>query len=263
MTSLSPSQRWSSTARDGRQPGFAQIWCELARGELELSEGRSAQAAERLTLLVTRLDELGVGDANLDPGPDLVDALLRVGEVEAATRAARRYASVAGPDARPWTVARVQRALGLVAPDEACDAPFALALVSHARTRDTFEAARTRLAYGMRLRRAGRRVDARPVLREVLSTFEDLGAGLWAESARVELAATGERVPPRAPTGPDSLTPQELQVCLLLADGRTTREAAAALFLSPKIIEYHLRKAYSKLAIHSRQELGEVLADLG
>ncbi|WP_068327255.1 hypothetical protein [Janibacter terrae] len=146
MTSLSPSQRWSSTARDGCQPGVAQIWCELARGELELSEGRSAQAAERLTLLVTRLDELGVGDANLDPGPDLVDALLRVGEVEAATRAARRYASVAGPDARPWTVARVQRALGLVAPDEACDAPFALALVSHARTRDTFEAARTRLA---------------------------------------------------------------------------------------------------------------------
>ena len=131
-----------------------------------------------------------------------------------------------------------------------------------ALTRDVFETARTRLSYGMRLRRAGRRVDARPVLREALTTFEDLGARLWADNTRTELEATGERVPPREPTGPGSLTPQELQVCLLLAEGRTTREAAAALFLSPKTIEYHLRKAYTKLGIHSREELAATLAGL-
>ena len=115
----------------------------------------------------------------------------------------------------------------------------------------------------MRLRRAGRRVDARPHLRTALTTFDDLGAVRWAANARTELEATGEKVPPRGDVGREALTPQELQVCLLLVDGRTTREAAAALFLSPKTVEYHLRKVYTRLGIHSRDELAVVLRGTG
>lgn len=241
---------------------FGEICCELALGDLALSEGDPRAAAEHLIDLVARLGDLGVGDADLDPGPELVDALLRVGEVAEATRAARRFASLAGPTARPWTRARVERALLLVASDEECEVHFRAALAQHALTRDVFEAARTRLSFGMRLRRAGRRVDARPVLREALTAFDGLGARLWAEATRAELEATGEKVAPRDPLGPGSLTPQELQVCLLLAEGRTTREAAAALFLSPKTIEYHLRKAYTKLGIHSREELAALLQEM-
>jgi DNA-binding NarL/FixJ family response regulator len=90
--------------------------------------------------------------------------------------------------------------------------------------------------------------------------FEDLGAAPWDELARTELAATGETARRRDPSTLDDLTPQELKVSLLLSGGKTTREAAAALFLSPKTIEYHLRNAYRKLCVRSRQELAEVLA---
>jgi DNA-binding CsgD family transcriptional regulator len=90
--------------------------------------------------------------------------------------------------------------------------------------------------------------------------FDRLGALPWAERARAELAATGETLRRRDPTTIDELTPQELQIALLLASGKTTREAAAALFLSPKTIEYHLRRVYLKLGIHSRTELAEALA---
>jgi DNA-binding CsgD family transcriptional regulator len=100
---------------------------------------------------------------------------------------------------------------------------------------------------------------ARERLRAAIEVFDDLGAAPWAELARVELAATGETARRRMPSSLDELTPQELQISLLLAEGRTTREAAAALFLSPKTIEFHLRNAYRKLAIHSRDELRDAV----
>jgi len=96
-------------------------------------------------------------------------------------------------------------------------------------------------------------------LRAALETFDDLGAAPWTEQARVELEASGETARRRDPSTIDDLTPQELKVAVVLAGGKTTREAAAALFLSPKTIEYHLRNAYRKLAVHSRDELRDAL----
>jgi DNA-binding CsgD family transcriptional regulator len=162
--------------------------------------------------------------------------------------------------AQPWSLARAYRARGMVAAESEFAGAFALALEEHGRTIDDFETARTQLAYGERLRRARSRALAREPLRAALETFERLDAGPWAERARTELAATGERVRRRDPTAVDELTPQELQIGLLLGGGKTTREAAATLFLSPKTVEYHLRHVYLKLGIHSREELAEALA---
>jgi DNA-binding CsgD family transcriptional regulator len=133
----------------------------------------------------------------------------------------------------------------------------------HALTPDSFEAARTRLAYGERLRRARNRVLAREQLRAAAEAFERLGAHPWAVRAHTELAATGETRRARDPGTLTELTPQELQIAVLLTGGRTTREAAAAPFLSPKTVEYHLRHVYQKLGIHSRDELARVLAAHG
>jgi DNA-binding CsgD family transcriptional regulator len=147
----------------------------------------------------------------------------------------------------------------LAAPDAHIDALFSAALAFHAKTLDGYETARTRLAYGTRLRRARRRSDARPHLRSALAMFEQLGAKPWADLAAIELQATGETVRRRDQNNAAVLTPQASQISLLLAEGKTTREVATALFLSPKTVEYHWRKVYTKLGIRSRAELAEAL----
>jgi DNA-binding CsgD family transcriptional regulator len=96
-----------------------------------------------------------------------------------------------------------------------------------------------------------------------VDVFDHLGADPWSEMARAELAATGETARRRDATTLNDLTPQELQIALSLAAGRTTRETAAALFLSPKTIEYHLRNVYRKLSIGSRNELTAAMTRLG
>ena len=101
---------------------------------------------------------------------------------------------------------------------------------------------------------------AREELRAALETFDRLGADPWSELTRVELEATGETARRRDASTLDALTPQELHIAQLLAAGKTTREAAAALFLSPKTVEYHLRHVYRKLGVGSRAELSETLA---
>lgn len=118
-----------------------------------------------------------------------------------------------------------------------------------------FERARTQLALGMRRRRSRRRADARAALHEALAYFERAGAEPWADQARAELRASGE-APARDTTGSlRALTAQELQVALIVAKGITNREAAAALFVSPKTVEFHLGNTYRKLGVRSRAEL--------
>lgn len=240
-----------------REIHWGEAWALFSLGDLELSLGSPGAALEHLQSLDRLLGSLSVGDPDLSPRAEIVDALLRLGRADEATAVAAAYVEAADAKGQPWARARACRCAGLLADD--FDGPFERALALHAETLDRFETARTSLAYGARLRRAGRRVDARAHLRGALDSFVGLGAEVWADQAATELDLTGERVPRRAVGGVASLTPQELQVALLLADGRTTREAAAALFLSPKTVEYHLRKVYTKLDIRSRDELSGVV----
>jgi DNA-binding CsgD family transcriptional regulator len=236
------------------------IWTTAALGELELALGQEAKAVAHFERQRELLRETAISDVDLSPGAELVDAYLRLGRGEEAARVAAGFIAAAEAKGQPWSLARALRCRGLLADDGELAAPFEAALGEHARTPDAFEEARTRLAYGQRLRRARQRVLAREQLRAAADTFERLDARPWADRARSELAATGETVRRRDPSTLDELTPQELQIALLLGEGRTTRETAAALFLSPKTIEYHLRHIYIKLDIHSREELAGALA---
>jgi len=236
-----------------------EIWTIAALGELELALGNAAQAAEHFEHQLRALGELGITDVDLVPAPELVDAYLRLGRRRDAELLTAEFRAAAVAKGQPWSLARGLRCEGLLAGDDDLAAAFESALLEHAQTPDAFEEARTRLAYGERLRRARDRVLAREQLRLALETFERLDARPWAERARTELAATGERLRRRDPSTVDELTPQELQIALALASGRTTRETAAALFLSPKTIEYHLRHVYDKFGIHSREELARAL----
>ena len=236
-----------------------EIWIAAALGELELGLGRPAQAAEHFERQQGLLTEAGITDVDLRPAPELVDAYSRLGRLDEARRVATAFRAAAEAKSQPWPVARALRAAALVAGDDSFADLFEAALTHHAQTPDAFEAGRTRLAYGERLRRARNRTLARAQLRAALDIFDQLGARPWAEQARAELAASGETLRRRDPSSIDELTPQELQIALRLAAGNTTRETAAALFLSPKTVEYHLRHVYMKLGTHTREELKDAL----
>jgi DNA-binding CsgD family transcriptional regulator len=239
---------------------LAEIWATAALGDLELGLGDAARAAAQFERQRQLLAELAITDADLSPAAELTEAYIRLGRDDEAREATAAFTAAADAKGQPWPLARALRSQGLLAADADFPAIFDHAIRLHAQTLDAFETARTRLAYGERLRRARNRVLAREQLRAALDIFEHLGAGPWADRASAELAATGETRRRRDPATIDELTPQELQIALALAGGRTTRETAAALFLSPKTVEYHLRHVYQKLGIHSREELAQALA---
>ena len=177
-----------------RQVNLALVWAQLALGDLELALGRPVAALREFGAADAFLVDLGIADVDLSPAPETVDALLRVGRHDDAASLAQDYTARASVKGQPWSRARAQRSLGLTGADDTLDRFFTVALELHAHTLDVFETACTQLAYGARLRRARRRVDARPVLRQALTAFQELGAAPWAERTAVELEATGEVV---------------------------------------------------------------------
>ncbi|TML82606.1 MAG: helix-turn-helix transcriptional regulator [Actinobacteria bacterium] len=225
-------------------------------GLLELGLSRPLAAIEKLVPVADLAERHGVREPGfLRYAPDLIEAYARAGEREAAMRELAKLAELAGALDRRWALAAVARLHGLLGTDDDLDEHFGAALELHEGAGSPFERARTELLYGERLRRAKRRVDAREHLRSATELFDGLGAAPWSEQARSELRASGESIPRRDPTAPEKLTPQELQIALQVAEGRTNRDVAAALFLSPKTVEFHLTRVYRKLSIHSRAEL--------
>jgi DNA-binding CsgD family transcriptional regulator len=233
--------------------GYYRERAERALGRLELARGRVAEAIERLEQVQQRLDQAGNWEANVTPTWDLVEAYVRVGELEKA-RALLKRAEEAMPPVSASEDATIKRCHGIVADEKSFEAAFERALALHNAEPFPFERARTGLAYGERLRRAGKRRRARDQLRAALAVFDDLGAAAWSARAQAELAAAGERLRP-AEVARESLTPRELQVALAVAEGSSNAEVAATLYLTPKTVEYHLTRVYRKLGLRSRAEL--------
>jgi len=225
-----------------------------ALGLLELGLGRPHEAVEALEQTRRARGERMRGDA-ITPRPvlaNLIEASVRAGLLEAARRDLRELSRQAEICGLPFVLAAAARCRGIVEGEEQ---RFLEALGWHERQPNAFERGRTLLCYGELLRREKRRADARSRLRAALVDFEEVGAASWAERARLELAATGERARRRALDTRDELTPQEVQVAGLVAEGLTNREIAARLFLSPKTIETHIRHTFQKLGVRSRTEL--------
>ena len=223
------------------------IYARQALGLLALATDRVDEAVERLEAV---RDEALPG--NVVWAPHLIDAYLRAGRRDDAAALVEHYArTIEGHRIAP---AILERLRGMTAQDET---RFRAALDLHGPA--PFELARTQLAYGEFLRAADRREEAREPLRAALEGFERIDALPFAERARRELRAAGA-VTRAAATDGAELTAHELRVAQLVAQGLTNREAAAALFVSAKTVEHHLRSVFRKLGIKRRAELARLMA---
>jgi DNA-binding CsgD family transcriptional regulator len=191
----------------------------------------------------------------------LVEAAVRCGQRERATTAFERLTRTTRPCGTDWALGIEARSYALLAGGDEADRLYREAIDRLGRTRLRLELARVRLLYGEWLRRERRRVDAREQLRAAHEAFTAMGTEAFAERARRELMATGEVVRARSVEPADELTAQEAQIARLAVTGRTNPEIGAELFLSPRTVEWHLRKVFGKLGIASRRQLGGALAD--
>lgn len=229
-------------------------WGVMALGLLDLSLGRVDQALDRLE--TASRGRIGHHLGATFFAPDQVEAAMRSGQPARAAAPLARFERWASAVNRSWADAVALRCRALIAAEGEAGGLYAEAVLLHQRGGRPFERARTELLYGEWLRREHRKAEARSQLRSALEAFDRMGARPWADRARAELRATGVSIPTE-PAGSilDRLTPQELQVVRLAADGLSNRDIAAQLFLSPRTIGYHLYKAYPKLGITSRVEL--------
>jgi len=230
------------------------VWLAHSQGLLAVSLSRHEDAVRELETVAKGLDEFGIHSRVIVPHSELAEVHARTGDEKAAEASLAAYACSREPQS-PVARATASRARGLLAPDNAFEDAFEETFALHEDSDDRWSFARTQLAYGERLRRAGRRLDAREQLRAALETFEEQGAEAWVERVRAELRASGETLRRRKSWEQEELTPQELQIALHVARGMTNREVGAALFLSHKTIEFHLGRVYRKLGMHSRAEL--------
>jgi DNA-binding CsgD family transcriptional regulator len=236
--------------------GFANAIAEWALAHRDLTDGRADDVASRLSDLRSAPTGLMHPQIVLLSTPDLVEALIRAGHADEARAANELLAASAVPGVAAWLRALAARTRALLAEDDVdAESSFEEALELHGEWPRPFDRARTELLCGEHLRRRRRRTEARTHLRSALQALEALGAEPWAERARLELRASGETAHRRDPAALTELTPQELQIARLVAEGASNKEVAVQLFLSPRTVEYHLRKVFLKLGITSRSQL--------
>jgi DNA-binding CsgD family transcriptional regulator len=191
--------------------------------------------------------------------PELVEAAVRCDETELARDALQRLTEITRAGGTDWALGLEARSGALLSEDAAAERLYLEAVERLGRTRVRGEHARAHLLYGEWLRREGRRKDAREQLRVAHGRFADMGMEAFAERARRELQATGATTRKRRAATRDELTPQEEQIARLARDGLTNSEIGSQLFLSPRTVEWHLRKVFTKLGITSRMGLHDAL----
>ena len=231
------------------------------RGFLEHSLGEAREAHRFLGPLPRAVAEAGFGEPALFRfHGDAIETLLALGEHDAATALLAELEEQARATGGVWALtiaSRCRALLSAAAGDgDAAYASLDRALELHEQLQEPFERGRTLLVRGTLQRRNRKKRPARESLTQALAVFDELGARLWSERARAEL----RRIGGRAPATPGVLTPTEERVAALVAAGRTYREVADALFISPKTVQWNLSKIYRKLGVRSRAELAAKLA---
>jgi DNA-binding CsgD family transcriptional regulator len=259
-------------AYQGREADASPLFAAIASDAMDRGEGLGSLIANWATAIL----HIGLGhyeealssarraaDENDGPFtafvlPDLVEAAVRSGNAEVASEALERLATttVEGTD---WGSGILARSRALLSEGTVAESHYAEAIERLGHTQLRPDLARAQLVYGEWLRREGRRVDARHQLHESFDAFGSMGADAFAERARRELLATGEKVRKRQPETLNELTPQEEHIARLARDGRTNNEIAAELYISARTVEWHLHKVFGKLGISTRKGLRETL----
>ncbi len=262
---LGRADRARQTALEHLEAGelrpLAECFYRRALGFLDLSEGDVDAAARQLTRALELMERIRIHEPGvLRIHADAVEALVAAGELKDAERILAPWEDQGRQVELAWSLATSARCRALLQAAAGGDAAGSIenALVAHERLPMPFELGRTLLVKGQLERRAKQKAAARESLERAITIFDRLGAKLWAEKAQDELARVGLR---RAPS--DELTEGERRVAELAASGLTNREVAARLFMSPKTVEANLARAYRKLGIRSRAELGACLASVG
>ena len=191
--------------------------------------------------------------------PELIEAAVRSGNAALAPAALERLVASADASATDWALGIAARSRALASEGEAAEGLYRESIERLARTRVRVELARAHLLYGEWLRREHRRVDARAQLRTAHDMLVSMGADGFADRARRELLATGAKVRKRRDETRDELTAHEAQIARLARDGLSNPEIGARLFLSPRTVEWHLKKVFTKLGISSRIALHDAL----
>ena len=240
----------------------ARIHCAWALAILELSLERPQAAADAVGALRSQLVEAGVREPGGIPfAADEIEALIRSGRRDEAEAQLRRLERDAHAVGRVSALAAAARCQGLLAAErgdlETTLECLETALAHHDAVHFPLERARTRLALGTALRRSKRRAAARATLEQALQEFDELGATLWSERTGAELSRIGGRRP-----ASDGLTPTERRLAGLVSEGRSNKEIAAILFVTPKTVETELSRIYAKLGVHSRTAMARRLGNL-
>jgi DNA-binding CsgD family transcriptional regulator len=257
----------------GDAPGAADLAQEMARGASDRGEGAAltytdyaqavlhnglgnyrgaAEAAHR----ASAVDEIAISPWALC---ELVEAAVRSNQHERARAAADQLSQLAAASESNWARGAAARSRALVSRGRAAEEAYRAAIELLGSTRMATHLARARLVYGEWLRRENRRIEARDQLRPAFDALTSMGAEAFAERARRELQATGEKARKRSDDTRADLTPQEEEIAQLAREGRTNQEIGAQLFIGGRTVEWHLRKVFAKLDISSRRELDQAL----
>jgi DNA-binding CsgD family transcriptional regulator len=202
-----------------------------------------------------------VGGYQIQAISELAEGASRTGDDALVAAALARMAERAPTTSTGWALGIQARLQALASDGEVADERYRASIAHLDETGLRAEVARGHLLYGEWLRRVGRRVDARGELRIAHETLAAIGLAAFAERARRELMATGERVRKRTTETGDGLTAQEFQIASLAREGLSNPEIGTRLFLSPRTVEWHLRKVFGKLGVSSRRQLRDAVLE--
>jgi DNA-binding CsgD family transcriptional regulator len=242
-----------------RGEGAALTYADYARAVLGNGLGDYPSAAEAAHA-ASAADEIVISPWALY---ELVEAAARGDQPDRARAAADHLSDLAGASGSNWARGAAARSRALVSEGSVAEEGYREAIELLGRTRMATHLARAQLVYGEWLRRENRRIDARGQLRAAFETFASTGAVAFAERARRELQATGEKVRKRDDDTRADLTPQEEEIARLADEGRSNQEIGAQLFIGRRTVEWHLSKVFAKLGISSRRELEQALRKRG